>query len=101
MDVHAVATPPAFSPAHLAARLTVLNEEGILGGNWLTDSVINTGQELIQQAYPHVQELQDVSLGHTLAFAVEKGEFIHVLHNGHDHWVAYTIGCGPAEVEIF
>ena len=27
---------------------------------------------------------------------------MQVLHNGHDHWVVVsTIGCGPAEVDIF
>ena len=82
--------------------LTRSNEQILLSGDWMTDSLINAGQQLIQQAFPHVRGLQNVSLGHTLAFSVEQGEFIQVMHNGHNHWVTVsTIGCGPAEVDIF
>lgn len=30
---------------------------------WLSDVSVNAGQQLIQQAHPHVHELQDVTLG--------------------------------------
>ena len=55
-----------------------------------------------ETVYPYIQGLQNVALGHTLAFDVIQGEFIQVLHNGQGHWVTIsTIGCQQAEVDVF
>ena len=46
--------------------------------------------------------LQDVSLGHNLAFDVPVGEFVQVLHTGRGHWVTIlTIGYDNGEVNVF
>ena len=45
--------------------------------------------------------LQDVALGHTLAFCVEPGEFVQMLHVG-CHWLTIsTVGCSTGEVDVF
>lgn len=93
-DLDATSAPQS-SPALLQRY------EHLLKGEWLNDSMINEGQRLIQQEFPHLQGLQDVALGHTMAFSVERGEFVQILHAG-GHWVTIsTIGCGPAEVDIY
>ena len=102
VDTEAANTTTPAQPQPWVLGLTLDDEQILINGDWLTDSLINAGQQLIQQTFPHIRGLQDVSLAHTLAFNVEQGEFIQVLHNGHDHWVMVsTIGCGPAEVDIF
>jgi len=74
----------------------------LLNGEWLSDVLVNAGQKLIQQAHPHVHGLQDVALGHTLAFVVMKGEFVQVLHSDKGRWVTVsTIGCQAAEIDMF
>ena len=102
VDTEAANTTTSAQPQPWVLGLTLDDEQILINGDWLTDSLISAGQQLIQQTFPHIRGLQDVSLAHTLAFNVEQGEFIQVLHNGHDHWVMVsTIGCGPAEVDIF
>ena len=82
--------------------LTVEDEKVLLDGGWLSDRLVNAGQRLIQQAHSCVSGMQNVALGHTLAFDVMRGEFVQVLHTGKGHWVAIsTIGCQAAEVDIF
>lgn len=62
----------------------------------------DAAQCLIKATYPNVNGLQDVSLGHTLAFDVLRGEFIQILHTGESHWVTVsTIGCTNGEVDVF
>ena len=103
IDLDAMSTPPpAPQPARWVANLTADDKDVLLSGAWLNDALINVGQELIKQTHPHVAGLQNVELGRTLSFDVKKDEFVQVLHNGSDHWVTVsTIGCGPAEVDIF
>ena len=71
VDTEAANTMPlSAQPQPWVLGLTHNNEQILLSGDWLTDSLINAGQQLIQQAFPHIRGLQDVSLGHTLAFNV-------------------------------
>lgn len=70
-------------------------------GNWLNDDIINQWQRLLKKEFSHVNGLQDVLLVHNMGFTVETGEFVQVLYVD-CHWVTIsTIGCGPAEVDIF
>jgi len=57
------------------SNLTIEDEKVLLNG-WLSDALVNADEQLIQQVHPHVHGLQDVALGHTLAFDVTQGEFI-------------------------
>ncbi len=90
--------PPLTSPLPTHSSFILLE------GKWLNDVIINEGQRLIKQdkqEHPHVQGFQDVALGHTMAFSVEPGEFVQVLY-AVGHWITIsTIGCGPAEVDIY
>ena len=77
------------------------DEKVLLNPNeWLTDKLMNAGQSLIKECY---RGLQSVSLGLTLAFEVQREEFVQVLHIAGNHWVTVsTIGyqsCG--EVDVF
>ncbi len=73
----------------------------LLGGKWCNDNMINEGQRLVKQEYPHVEGFQDVALVHTKGFSVEPGEFVQVLY-AVGHWVTIsTIGCDPAEVDVY
>ena len=69
----------------------------------MSDVLINAGQKLIYDEYqPAYGGFQDVSLGQTLAFAVEKGEFVQILHTGKGHWVVVSsLRCQKAEVEVY
>lgn len=101
IDVEAFIPIVVSLPPHWISTLNVQDEQVLLKGKWLNDSLINAGQRIIHSAYPHVQGLQDVNLGQNLGFNVEPGEFVQVLHVG-CHWVTIsTIGCSPAEVDIF
>ena len=85
IDLETVKTPPD-SPRS-SQWLSSREKKTLLNGRWLSDTLINAGQELIHQQFPHISELQDVALGHTLAFSVMYNEFVQVLHNGEGHWV--------------
>ena len=69
---------------------------------WLSDALINAGQKLLKDAYPHIGGLQPTILGMILAFEVQRKQFVQVLHINENHWVtASNIGCPVATVDIF
>ena len=73
-----------------------------MGGDWLNDNLIDASQHLIKRQYPHVNGLQDVILGSTLAFSICTEEFIQILNTGHGHWVTVsTIGCANGEILVY
>ena len=67
-------------------------------GKWLTDSIIDADQVLLTQAHPHVGGLESVILGETLAFTIQRGEFVQILDVSNNHWT--NIGCSPGTVNI-
>ena len=70
--------------------------------SWLNDNLINAGQELLSSQFPHIAGFQSVTLGHTLAFEIQKGEFIQVIHSGGNHWVTIsTVGCNVGEINVY
>ena len=69
---------------------------------WLTDSIINAAQQLLRKQYPHLPGLQDVSLGLTMSFNVQRGEFLQILQTSQDHWLTvFTIGVQHPRVKVF
>ena len=71
-------------------------------GNWLTDSVIDAALALLKKAYPYIGGLEPVSLGQTLAFTIQKEEFVQVLNVSGNHWITTSsIGCKPGNVNVF
>ena len=80
------------------------DEKVLLNPNeWLTDKLMDAGQLLIKECYHQVRGLQSVSLGLTLAFEVQRGEFVQVLHIAGNLWVTVsTIGYhSSGEVDVF
>ena len=69
---------------------------------WLNDDIVSAAQRLLKQMFPLGYGFQDTCLGMTYSFTIEYGEFIQVLHNGHNHWLTIsTIGAKKDEVFIY
>ena len=78
------------------------DKEILLSDSWLNDHLINAAQKLLQAAFPHIPGFQCTLLGQALAFDVECGEFIQILHNGQGHWLMIsTIGTKHPEVNVY
>ena len=68
---------------------------------WLNDNIVDAAQILLKKVCP-IQGLQKVSLGLTLIFEVQHGEFIQILNTGAGHWVTIsTIGTDHPVVNIY
>ena len=80
IDLDLMPSPKIKQPSKWVANLNVEDEKVLLtNGEWLNDKLINAGQILIKECYPHVCGFQDVSLGPTLGFDVLTAEFVQVL----------------------
>ena len=56
----------------------------------------------MRNAYPHIRGLEDTSLGETLAFTIQRGEFVQVLNVSGCHWITIsTIGCQQGVVNVY
>ena len=78
------------------------DEKCLKDGRWLTDNVIDAAQALLKKAHPYVGGLESVALGETLAFSVQRGEFVQVLNTAGSHWITVSnIGCKPGTVSIY
>ena len=80
IDVDAVLSIKNDQDQQLLPSLNLQHDEDVLlNGDWLTDSIINQGQNLIKKAFPHIQGLQNVLLGKTLAFSIQFEAVVQVL----------------------
>ena len=71
-------------------------------GQWLNDSIVNTGQVLIKEMLSSTCGLQDVSHSRTLSFQPEVKPFVQVLNCRDSHWLCATnIGCKPNVVRVY
>ena len=78
------------------------DKESISAGKWITDTVVNAAQMLLQKAYPHIGGLQDTVLAETLAFDIQRGEFVQVLNICRNHWITVTnINCKAGIIAIY
>ena len=69
---------------------------------WLSDSIINAAQALLKTANPSMCGLQNVNLGQSNSYDVQRGEFVQIIHNGKDHWqVISTVGIKHPSVNVF
>ncbi len=70
--------------------------------SWLTDPLIDAAQKLLKKANPLMSGFQSVTLGLTMSYDVEPGEFVQILHNGHGHWhTISTVGTEHPEVQMY
>ena len=61
---------------------------------WISDSVINAGQNLLKEADKLIAGLQPIAAGKVGAIAVQTDRFVQVLHINDNHWITIsTIGC--------
>jgi hypothetical protein len=68
---------------------------------WLTDSIIDAAQILIQKQSP-IGGLQKVCCGMTMGFCVEPTEFIQIICTGHHHWILIsTVGTVHPTVVVY
>ena len=52
----------------------------LLEGGWIEDNVMTAAQSLLKDAYPHIGDLQPTVFGETLAFEVQRRNFVQVLN---------------------
>ena len=81
-------------------KLNLSHEEinRITNQRFLNDTVIHDFQKLVK----NVNGLQDPLLRQKLNFKKCSEEFIQLLHDGRDHWVAIsTLDCQPGEVKYY
>ncbi len=83
--------------------LTETDRDTLLSSTaWLTNSIINAAQSLLKKVNPRMPGLQSVTLGLTMSFDVEPGEFVQILHNGCGHWhTISTVGTQHPEVQVY
>ena len=94
-----------LKPAEMWIRelgLFKVDQECLLSrSGWLTDSIINAAQKLLQMAYA-TSGFQSVTHGLTMTFDVTAGEFVQILHTGIGHWVTVsTIGMVHPTVRVY
>ena len=66
----------------------------------VSESVINSFQQMLKSQYIQANGLQDPVLGQEPNFDVYRNlPFVQILHDGNLHWVAINpYGCNPSEV---
>ena len=100
IDLDDVDDPPSSSK-DLAARrkwietylYTLSNDYEVIllsTSGWLNDNLLNAAQALLKHQAQLFVSLQDVLLGRTLAFDIQRSEFIQMLHNGTCHLLLVT-----------
>lgn len=80
------------------------DEEILIRGKWLNDTLIDAVQTLLKNQYgERIQGLQTLCLTRTLALDVCRGAFVQVLNKGDSHWYTIsTIACQePATVRVY
>ena len=97
------ALPDTIRSEHNWVRgLSIVDEQILLSGEWLNDNLVNAAQVLIAESFPHSNGLQNTTLGQTMAFNIQRSEFVQVLHTGYGHWITLsTYGCDLGVVNIF
>lgn len=70
---------------------------------WITDSIINASQFLLQAEYPKIGGLQDVLLGQIQGFKPVEGPFVQILNENQNHWftVSNVFRNNPSHVSIY
>lgn len=95
--------------------VSVTNKTGVLGkltnsdydiinspSGWLDCNIIQQAQVLLKEQNPLIDGFQRTTLGPARNFDIVNGEFVQILHTGHDHWVcASSIGCQLGTVNLF
>ena len=82
--------------------LQLVNLNDIVHYGWFDGAIIHSTQVLLQKINPFIEGFQRPTLGPVRNFNVVSGEFVQLLHTGHNHWVCVSsIGCLPGTVRLF
>ena len=69
---------------------------------WLNERLINAGQVMIKEKFPHEFGLQDVGKSDTGTFEKEDGNFVQILNCHNAHWICVTnIDFKSNEVKVY
>lgn len=100
--VDTVSSKPQPKPWLLEMGLLDVDKECLLSPvGWITDSIVNAAQKLLQQQFPHIDGFQPVDLGLVCNFNIIQGEFIQILHSP-GHWITVsTLGLVQPQVAVF
>ena len=61
--------------------LFVSDRQSLTAGEWLTERVINCAQKFLKSQYSHIiGGLEMTTMGNTLTYSIEKGEFVHIFN---------------------
>ena len=67
---------------------------------WLNDRIIEAALDLLRKQ-SQVPGFQDICLGMTMAFEIQRQPFVQILHDGHGHWLTISsIGGKPGNTDI-
>ena len=63
-------------------QLHEADKESLYNGKWLTNNITDAAQALLRKAYHYIGGLEPVhmSIGQTLQFTVQRGEFVQILN---------------------
>ncbi len=62
---------------------------------------MNAAQHLLQNHFPNLEGLQDVTLGVVCNFTVNQGEFVQIIHSVPGHWLTVsTVGLKHPNIAI-
>ena len=67
---------------------------------WLNDNLVSAAQTLLKKQ-SQVPGLQCTALGCTMAFNIQCGEFVQVLHDGHEHWLTVSRVGATEEILVY
>ena len=65
-------------------KLSVEDYKVVKNGDWLTDNVINSAQDLLKKSHPNIGGLQEITKGEVLSYDIDTGEFAK-FYTSHDH----------------
>ena len=69
--------------------------------SYLNDNLTNAAQKLLKKSFPALPGLQGAQLG-IMAFDIQRGKFIQILHDGRDHWLLIsTVGVKHPTVQVY
>ncbi len=85
-------------------RLTVIDQQQLLGGDWLTDKHINVAHQLLSQQFPTLNGLQDplflAMFDHP--YKSSGKDFIQIVNITNQHWVCVSnVISSPGVVEVY
>ena len=97
-----LASPESPENTIIKATLTSEQKRVLCSQAWLDDTLIDKGQSLLKEMYPHISGLQSTVLAQKYALLPQPDEFLQILNVHGNHWVLLsTIGCPPATINVF